>query len=89
MRCDSQGRNVSAMPTPTGKPVRGKGCYHSAQPHLASDRLRRHLKLMLQKRSTGATTAARPASGPTVVRLTNVNHAVAEEGIEMTSMAVS
>jgi hypothetical protein len=44
---------------------------------------------MLQKRSTGATTAARPVSGPTVVRLTNVNHAMAEEGIEMTRMAVS
>jgi hypothetical protein len=36
---------------------------------------------MLQKRSTGATTAARPATGPTVVRLANVNHAVGEEGM--------
>ena len=32
------------MPTPPGKPVRGKGCYHAAQPHLTSDWLRRHIK---------------------------------------------
>ena len=61
MRCDSPGRNVSAMSTSTGQTCRREGVLPlGTTPPLTSHRLRRHIKGDVATRSTGATTARRP-----------------------------